>query len=306
MNIDCVTKGIALPDGWSGRTLTRTPAGLCDTEAIPLPSADQWRKFFQSVLTDPTRLSNHRILKHSPTGQVFRATIETDSDAIEVVAKQSLNRGPWRRVGALLRPSRSRRNFERGLTLLQAELHTATPLACFERSRLAGESWLVTGFVADLVDLDEIALRRLPGLDPNRIRVVKDRMIDATAELLRNLEAQGLTHRDFKASNILLRNWNGDGDRPTAWLLDLDGIMPMRTGKTQRWRPVVRLTASLTDYAVVTRTDLIRLLRACLAPTRVSADTRRDTLRAITTAATRYARNARARKTHKLEGYAGD
>ena len=169
------------------------------------------------------------------------------------------------------------------------------------------EAWFIAQFVPDLVDLDQVVLRLLPQLGRGRERTVKAAIVAAIVGLLERMERGKLVHRDLKASNILLENFDGVGGPPTVWLVDLEGLHRRRViSASRRWHPIMRLAASLLAYTSVTRTDYCRFLRAYLTRRDKPEATWKRHFRQLAAQADDYVRRARRRKTHKLDGYTGD
>ena len=230
-----------------------------------LPGKAQWQPVLAQLVSNRESLPNYTVLKYSRTGEVFRAQLAVGDRPLDVIGKQSrVYRRGWRMVLPFAQ-TREARNFDRALTLLRAGINTALPLAVLERRSPKREAWLITEFVPGLVDLDQVALGRLPQSEVARLRKIKNALIDAVVDLLEALERAGLVHRDFKASNILLKDWDSRSGPPSVWLVDLDGLQHVaRWNTAKRWQPVVRLAASLLGYTSVTRTDYGRFLRAYL------------------------------------------
>jgi len=150
--------------------------------------------------------------------------------------------------------------------LLKAGIDTAIPLARIERTSLRGSSWLVTEFLADVVDLDQIVLSLLPHLERRALHRVKTGLSEALVELFARLCDARFYHRDLKASNILFTNWEGREGTARTMLVDLDGLQHRRWWHARRrWQPLVRIAASLRDYPALSRTDYARFLHQYLS-----------------------------------------
>jgi hypothetical protein len=143
----------------------------------------------------------------------------------------------------------------------------------------------------------------LPGRE---IRQLKNDLIEAAAVLIKKLCAANLAHRDFKASNLLVQYVSGATlEKPEIWLLDLDGLHKSRRGGSRAAMAcVVRLAASLIEYPPITQTDLARLIKRTLREIESSDTNWRIAFRRAANQASNYARAARGRKAHKLDGYA--
>ncbi len=302
---------IALSGGWSGRVLVE------DRAASParaggggLPDCGSWRPWLEQLIAHPADLPGYSVLKFSKTAEVFRAGLAWSGGAndrrMDVICKRATIGGFGRGLLARWRPSRARRNFDRGLALLRAGIGTALPLATLERRARPGEAWLVTEHLADLVDLDLVVLTRLPRLDSRQSFKVKSALLDAVIELFSRLASLGLHHRDLKASNILIANWDDPGQGLRAVLVDLDGLRRRRWWRpSERRQPLIRLAASLLGYPAITRTDHLRFLRRYLPPTGRGGAQWKAHFRSLARGATRYANRAQGRKTHKLDGHTG-
>ncbi len=294
--------------GWSGEVVAGgTEGARADASGRALPTVEQWQTLLGPLADDPASLSGYTLLKYSPRGEVFRARLVWDRRSLEVVCRRSRVLSFWRRLGGPLSPSREQRNFARGQALLQAGIETALPLARIERRRPQRRACLVTEFVPDLIDLNQVVLACLPKLDARQGRAVKDAIIDRVVDLVSRLERSGLYHRDLKASNILLRRWDGSGGPVGVLLVDLDGIRRGGpAGLSRRWQPLVRLAASLTGSAAATRSDHCRFLRAYLGGMGLPLGMWKQRFRKLRRRVDRYVRRARGRKMGKLDGYTGD
>ena len=269
--------------------------------------ADLWLSMLQTVVTHREALPGYTVLKYSQTVEVFRATPTIGDRSIDLIGKRSRPDGLLNRLAYRLGYTRQQRNFRQAIALLQIGINTAKPLALLEQRSSKRQAWLITEFVPDLVDLDQIALRLLPGSPPSQTRRIKNVLIDVVVGLFDALERSRLTHRDLKASNILLKHWDGDVQPVSAWLVDLDGLYqrnPWR--RSTRRQPLIRLAASLLSYAAITRTDYARFLRRYLTRRECSADDWKAHYCDLARRASDYVRRSRRRKADKLDGYAGD
>lgn len=297
---------IELAGGWSGRVLT----GCSDTSnafdgPLPLPSVDDWRGLLPGWLDAPSTLGGYEVLKYAPDSEVVRATLEWAGGSIDAVGKRSHTKNVWKRIFASWYRSRERRSFDAGFALLEAGIGTAMPLALVERRRPRVESCLISRFIPGLVDLDQVALALLPSLPPTRALRVKRAIVEEVGNVAVALAQRGWYHRDFKASNIMLSNWDGTTGPLRVWLLDLEGLERTADGATRRSsrRMAVRLAASLMGYASVTRTDLLRFVQRYLDRLGSKGQPWKTAYRQFASAAGQYRLGSRKRKTHKLDGY---
>lgn len=303
------TVPIRLIGGWSGPAAVVPPPSSHPRGHLPasLPSAAEWPALLERLLNSPSQLPDYATLKHSTGAEVFRAELTASAGPIPIIVKRSRPRGWRRRLAFALRGGRERHNFDAALRLLRSGINVPMPLAALQRSTPDCEACLVSAFVPDLIDLDRVVMSELPRLAAPEARRIKLDIIVVVVALLRRLQAHGLTHRDFKASNVMLRHWDGRSGPISVWLVDLDGIRPVRArAMWGEWHPIVRLAASLAGYAAVTAADRLRFLRCWMGgPSADRSDVSRryrDLSRRVVT----YNRRARRRKSEKLDGYVGD
>ena len=300
-------QAINLPEGWSGTVVTGWGRDELRRFGLHgLPTADDWQSGLHEIVHAPSTIPGYKVLKYSNKGEVFCAQLTGSGATLQVVCKHSRVDGAWRRFLALWRTSRERADFDRGLALVRAGIATALPLAVIERKAFRREARLITQLIPDAVDLDQVALTLLPQLEPERRRAVKDAIVKALVDLFDRLERNGFHHRDLKASNILLTDWDCQEDAVRVWLVDLEGLRLHGAGSGRRRQPLIRLAASLLDYATVTRTDFCRFVQRYRARTGMPGDTWKQYFRELAAGATAYVRRAQRRKTHKLDGYEGD
>jgi len=305
---------IEVMNGVRGEALTECAAPRPGIPAT-LPSADVWRPWLERLVADHSALPEYAALKYSKSGEVFRARISGGNDEpFDVVCRISRSDG---RIHSLLRrPSRAQRNLRRAGRLLNAGIDTAVPLAWIERHSPCRSSWLVTEFVADVVDLDQIVLTLLSHLDRRVLCKVKAGLSEALVELFARLDEARLYHRDLKASNILFTCWDGREGAPRVMLVDLDGLhhrrgpsllgrLVRRWSAGRRWQPLVRIAASLRDYPSLGRTDFARFLRRYLARVGMPTAEWKARFRRLDREANTYAQRSQHRKSHKLDGFTG-
>ncbi|UCE59319.1 MAG: hypothetical protein JSU63_17985 [Phycisphaerales bacterium] len=313
---------VRLAQGWTAQVLVKTD-GIAEGPDIPsvLPTADQWKLLLDSLIAEPSAMDAYEVLKYSATAEIVRVRFaweardcsdSSGSDAglrqsVDAVCKRSRVVGFRQRASVMWRQSRARVSLNRTVTLLQAGISTALPLALLERRAPSPEAWFITAFVPGLVDLDHIALALLPGMEAQNVRRAKDALIEATAGLFQKMEQHKLHHRDMKASNILISGWDDPKEPVRARVIDLEGLRRRRAWtRRKRWQPLYRLAASLLGYDSVTRSDHARLLIAYLKQCGLSIDSWKQQYRLLSGRAADYTRRAKRRKSHKLDGYTDD
>jgi hypothetical protein len=259
------------------------------------------------LINEPKSLPGYELLKYSGAGEVFRAAPDSGDGPLEIVCKQGRVQGFRRRVIARFHRTRERRNFDRALALLRAGVSTALPLALLEQRGPQHGAWLITQFLPDAVDLDQVVFSLLPQLPLHRAREVKNKLIISLVDMLHRLETHNLHHRDLKASNFLVTNWDAASGEPRIWIVDLDGLSlhrPLIARK--RWQPLMRLAASLLGYRTINLTDYARFLKAYLTRMDTPQIEWKTRFRKLQGRAAAYIRRAQRRKRHKLDGYQAD
>jgi serine/threonine protein kinase len=191
-------------------------------------------------------LQGTRVLKDSRTSTVASVVLPFADGPRELILKRVNVRHWTELVKNLLRPSAVLRSWINGHTLRDRWLPTPRPLAVLHRYRFAlpAEGYLLTEKVEEPSELSALATPSFREL----------------ARMLRMMHDRGVSHRDLKASNILLER----GKVPT--LVDLVGV---RIGPTvpftRRARELARLNASFLSSPNITRTVRLRFLRTYLA-----------------------------------------
>jgi tRNA A-37 threonylcarbamoyl transferase component Bud32 len=189
---------------------------------------------------------------------------------------------------ALVRPSPALRSWVHGHGLRQRFLPTPRPLAVLHRCRcgLSYEGYLLTEKIAGAVELHRF-VAELRALPPRQRCEVLRPLIDQMAHLARALHLRRLSHRDLKASNILVQWARGEGQSgctggspssqvssltphtsplaPRLWLIDLVGVSRhRRLSRSRRVQNLTRLHVSFHHGDTLTRTDRLRFLRTYL------------------------------------------
>ncbi len=255
-----------LADGWHATVLSTQDNA---NQGVHIPTwirDDHWRTFCTRLLKDPSSLAGYAPLKVSKDGQVCLACVvgdgvnPTKGNDLQVVCKQGLCGGALRRILALLFGTRERQQFDIATKLLNCGIATAEPYAIVHK-KLSSKSWLITRYLQYSIDLDTAVLRELPRMSCAKQHRVKDVLIHHLAELLSLLHKHHISHRDLKASNILVTGMASENIHAGVWLIDTEGIQFRTAGKEPHDRSLIRLIASLVTYRSVTRTDLARLLR---------------------------------------------
>jgi len=286
--------------GWSAKVVVdavETKSDLSGNSSFP--SESDWTKWIARLLAESSDSKQRQYLKYSPSVEIFRDQIPIGETAggIEIICKRKKAEGFLDRI----RMSRAERNFRCGWMLLQAGIQTATPLAIVDCHKPMRESFLVTRYLPDLMDLDRIAMLELPRMSRPKAVKLKRVLCDQVSAHFARFHAGRLHHRDMKASNIMVLNANTP-ESASLCILDLDGLgaaSKWRSG--QRWQPLMRLAASLIEYRSITRADHARCLRRYLMLTDGKSRDWREMYRRLSVQARNYAVASGARKSGKLD-----
>jgi hypothetical protein len=226
----------------------------------------------RALLTDPDepfRRSNVTWLKDSRSSSVIEMEIPLAGAPCPVIYKRFKVRSrlePWL---SLLRRTQALRSWVLGHGLVERCLPTARPLLFIERRRLgvAREAYLLTQKITNACDLHQFVAEAMNLLARERAPVLRD-LIESLARLVRKLHDRGLSHRDLKATNILVKRGHSalsSASGRSLFLIDLVGIQRVRRlGRSRRARDLARLQASLSTHPVFTRGDGLRFLRIYL------------------------------------------
>ena len=126
---------------------------------------------------------------------------------------------------------------------------------------LPHETYLITVKSNHVVDLATYARKVLSELAPEDRRARVLGLTTALAQLVRSLHERSLSHRDLKASNILIDFDSLDG-RQRLSLIDLVGVrLRHPLPWSRRVQNLAHLCISLDAVAGRTRTDSLRFLR---------------------------------------------
>jgi tRNA A-37 threonylcarbamoyl transferase component Bud32 len=215
-----------------------------------------------------------KILKDSRTTMVAETTMTVRGRPTPVIYKR-FNRKKWLDpLLALFRPSRAWRSWQAGQHLASRGIPTPQNLAFVARSRpfksaflfwfLPHETYLVTAKEVDAVSLTHYVSGTLARLSADAQRARFRALNGELAELIRSLHERSLSHRDLKASNILVTP-AADGQIGRLSLIDLVGVnLSHPFPQSRRVQNLARLCLSLSTTARFTRTDALRFLRAYL------------------------------------------
>jgi tRNA A-37 threonylcarbamoyl transferase component Bud32 len=236
----------------------------------------------------PFRQEGVKLLKDSPSSTVAELDLATATGVCRVIYKRfrvTSWSDPWT---ALVRRPAALRSWLFGHGFRERCLPTARPLLVLHRVRhaMTYEGYLLTEKIENALDLHAF-LAQLAQLPVPEQRAHLRWCIDAVARAVRLMHRCQLSHRDLKASNVLVTSEPKAPDCPyqplppsppraslssllpipasPVWFIDLAGVsLYARLSRARRVQNVARLNASFLQSRALTRTDRLRFLRAYL------------------------------------------
>lgn len=214
------------------------------------------------------------LIKNSRTSKVVETTMSVGGVPTKVVFKR-FNRKKWIDPWLnLFRPSRAWRSWQAGQDLASRGIPTPRNILFLARKRrfwsnpfswfLPHETYLATCKEEQVITLSEYVRKVLPTLPPEECRARVRKVNLELARLLRDLHERSLSHRDLKASNILVHLDPGKAGKLLS-LIDLVGVQVWHpVPRHRRVQNLARLSISLDAVPGRTRSETLRFLRSYL------------------------------------------
>jgi tRNA A-37 threonylcarbamoyl transferase component Bud32 len=203
------------------------------------------------------------VIKRGRSALIVKAPIRR-FDAQAWTAYKRCGSKTWiQRIARGLQSARSYRNFYLGQKLLARGIATARPvLAVAPRwHALLRPGFLATEWLDGAIPLDRF-FRETAALEPEKRRAVLRETADRVGEAVGALHANGFSHRDLKATNVLVREQCG---RIEVFVIDLDGVgEPWYLTRRTRMANLARLVYATLESTVVTHSLRRRALAAYL------------------------------------------
>lgn len=207
----------------------------------------------------PFRTSTRDTVKADRSVLLVRAELPIDGRMVPVAYKRVRRRNWLKRLTEFLRGNRTLRVWQLARRFEEFGIATARPLAVIVPSwdSWRRDSYLVTSWIEDSCNL-HLLLERTPVSDHSGGRAkAAARSVGA---LLGRMHAAGISHRDLKASNLVVGR---DDLAEAAYVIDLDGAaVQWHVFRSRRVRDLARLVLDIDLFPSVTRTQRLRFLRA--------------------------------------------
>lgn len=260
---------LRLPNGWTGHAALLSKQQLAGSVAAALEfTPQQW----QAVLADPLSLldaagGSMEVVKQSRSGSVVRRRLQVGPHLLDVFIKRPQRKQPWKSLIDCFRVARPTRAFGLGQELLNRRIATALPLACLERR--VGPFLLDSILIAEAADAEPLNVflnkwlaQPPPGDTPLTVpqqRQLAQQVLWQLGRMLQRLHDNNYTHRDLKATNVLIRYQAGQ--KPEVVLVDLDGVKRvLLVTDRRRYQGLMRLNVSLLECMVVNHAGRLRML----------------------------------------------
>jgi len=203
-------------------------------------------------------------VKISRASLVVRTAWDLGGQVVPVAYRRCRPKNAWKSLCALVRRAQALRNWHMGRALLARGIATAEPLLVYQprRWRWPRESYLATRWIDGAENLHLWAWRLANAPAHVRLRAAAA-CATGLGRLVGRMHAQGVSHRDLKGANLLVR----DADNPpSTWLVDLEGArIRRRLGPRRRAADLARLAVSLEAHPWITPAVAYRFLVAYAA-----------------------------------------
>lgn len=221
----------------------------------------------------PLRSGPAETIKAGNTALVVRASLPMHAGMTSVAYKRIRRKTALKKLTQAITRNRTLRTFLMGHRFVQHGIETAQPLAVIVPSRfdVAAPSWLATEWLDGETVAD--AATRLEQLSPSAQKSIADAAAVSLGALLGKMHAAGITHRDLKSQNLMLKR---EADSETrAAVIDLEGAAVAGPAVSlRRWRDLARLAADAESWPIVSQTTRMRFLAAYLNAARLKDDSK--------------------------------
>ncbi len=266
---------LSLPKNWKANVFLKTKHPLEYSYSSHLEfSSDDWKQALKNpeqILEDFVKQT--RPFKNSRSALVCKGILNVGQHKLNVVAKRNIRKKFFATIWDCLRDSRAVKAWKMSFAMIHRGIPVAHPLAVLEKriGPVLVDSIFITETVEPAVNLRIFLTSILPVLTPKSRRKAKIALIRKLAAILKKMHIDGFSHRDMKASNILLRNITTENkneinpDDIQIILVDLDGLkLKRRVSEKDKLRTLARLSVSADLSPYITLTDRARFLKIYL------------------------------------------
>lgn len=212
----------------------------------------------------PLRVNTHETVKVGRTALVIRTQFDVGNKQTPVAYKRVRRRNRWKVLTALFRTNRLLRAWKLGREFRSRNIPTPRPLAVIVPRwyQFGHEAYLASEWIDGSENLRNLTLLNA-GLEPHQRHQIARGAAITLGRLLGGMHEAHVSHRDLKATNLLLRCTR---ERVDAYVIDLDGakLHGPRVPWNVRLHNLSRLEASIRELPAVQNTDRLRLLKAYL------------------------------------------
>jgi tRNA A-37 threonylcarbamoyl transferase component Bud32 len=218
----------------------------------------------------PFRSSYSETIKMGRSAILVRTELPVGGKMTSIAYKRVRRRNWFKKLTLLFRANRVLRCWKLGHEFLKRGIPTARPLAVIlpRRAEAAGCAYLATEWLEGAADPEQFG-RVLRPYAPRACFHREQLAAQRLGELLGRMHARGISHRDLKPGNLLLRDRDNDVE---AYIIDLDGAaIGIRTGRRTRIRDLSRLAFGLEKSPAISSSARLRFLRSYLSAVEDSA-----------------------------------
>jgi tRNA A-37 threonylcarbamoyl transferase component Bud32 len=213
----------------------------------------------ESLLEGP----DAQVVKQGRSALIVKTTLCLSETETPTAYKRCGCKSPGRRLLRRFLTPRAARNLHLAHAMLRAGIATPRPmLAVLPRWRVFFRPcYLATEWIEAAVPVD-VFLRNAARFEAGKKQAVLRAAAECVGQLLGTLHARGFTHRDLKATNLLMRESAG---RVEAFVIDLDGAArPWFISRRTRMTNLARLVLATDGLTPITHTLRQRFLRSYL------------------------------------------